>query len=167
MDLNIDSIVGKIEHNADKLGLGIGAYSELNRYAKEWKQYGVTDPLSAAVAIFQALLENPHVPNLEHVSKALFSNTGTFKPAAMAAVVGYFLKEIDVMPQLTRLGNLLMKGGVGAAESAAVINLLAYSGAGNSPVTVPSNQNSNGVPIGPRSVSLASSYREIPIGGAF
>jgi len=171
MNLNIDSIVGKIESNADKVGLGLGAYMELNRFAKEWKQYGVTDPLSAAMKIIERLLSDPHIPNLEHLKQSLFSPTGTFKPAATAAIIGYFLKEVDVMPQLTRLGNALMKAGVGAAEATTVIQLLVWSGAGHSPSGgehFEQNQNANsGVPMGPRSVSLATSYREIPIGGAF
>ena len=171
MNLDIDNIIGKIEHNADKVGLGLGAYMELNRFAKEWTQYGVTDPLSAAMNILEGLMSDPHIPNLEHLKDSLFSPTGTFKPAAMAAIIGYFLKEVDVMPQLTRLGNALMKAGVGAAEATAVIQLLVWSGSGHSPsggehFKTAANP-SNGVPIGPRSVSLASPYREVPIGGAF
>jgi len=167
MDLNLDSIVGKIEHNADKLGLGIGAYSELNRFAKAWAQYGIKDPIDAAINILNALLATPHIPNLKHMSEALFSVDGTFRPAVMAAVIGYFLKEVDVMPQLTRLGNGLMKAGVGAAEAAAVIDLLVYSGSANSPITVAGTPHSDTVPMGPRSISLASSYKEIRLGGAF
>jgi len=171
MNLDIDNIIGKIEHNADKVGLGLGAYMELNRFAKEWTEYGVTDPLSAAMHIVESLMSDPHIPNLAHLKESLFHPTGTFKPAAMATIIGYFLKEVDVMPQLTRLGNALMKAGVGAAEATAVIQLLVWSGAGHSPSGgehFKQNQNTNnGVPIGPRSVSLASPYREIPIGGAF
>ena len=172
MDLNIDSIVGKIESNADKLGLAVGAYGELNRFAKEWaaQGYPITDPISAALNIVQALIDNPHLPNLAHVKDSLLNSAGTFKPAVMAAIAGYFLKEVDVMPKLTRLGNALMKAGVGAAEAAAIINVITYSGAASSPLALskaPSNQNGSGVPIGTRSVSLATSYKEIPIGGAF
>jgi len=72
------------------------------------------------------------------------------------------------MPQTNRIGNALMKGGMGAAESALVINLLTYSGAASSPLLAnKTSSNGNDVPIGPRSVSLATPYREIPIGGAF
>jgi len=170
MDLNIDSIVGKIEHNADSLGLGLGAYLELNRFYKEWEVqgYDIHDPISAAMTIIEGLLSNPHMPNLNHVKTALMNPAGTFKPAAIAAVIGYFLKEVDVMPKLTRIGNALMKAGVGAAESALVINLLTYSGAASSPLLANKTSTvNNGVPIGPRSVSLATSYQNLPIGGAF
>jgi len=136
MDLNIDNIVGKIESNADKLGLAVGAYGELNRFAKEWaaQGYPITDPISAALNIVQALIENPHLPNFAHVKDSLLNSGGTFKPAVMAAVAGYFLKEVDIMPKLTRLGKALMEAGMGAAEAAAVINVLTYSGAANSPI---------------------------------
>ena len=170
MDLNIDNIVGKIEHNADKLGLGLGAYMELNRFAKEWETqgYDIHDPIGAAMTIIQGLMSNPHMPNLSHVQTALFNPTGTFQPAAIAAVIGYFLKEVDIMPQTNRIGNALMKGGMGAAEAALIINLLTYSGAAASPLLAnKTSSNGNDVPIGPRSVSLATPYREIPIGGAF
>lgn len=172
MDLNIDSIIGKIEHNADKVGLGVGAYMELNRFAKEWTQYGVTDPISAAMKIFESLMSDPHIPNLVHLQESLFSPTGTFRPAVMATIIGYFLKEVDIMPQATRLGNALMKAGVGAAEAAAVIQLLVWSGAGHSSsgahfAGAETPNPNNGVPIGPRSVALQSPSATNLIGGAF
>lgn len=145
MDLNIDSIVGKIESNADKLGLAVGAYGELNRFAKEWaaQGYPITDPISAALTIAQGLFENPHIPNLAHVKDSLLNSAGTFKPAVMTAIAGYFLKEVDIMPKLTRLGNALMKAGMGAAEAAAVINVLTYSGAASSPLYIPKEAQPN------------------------
>jgi ABC-type glucose/galactose transport system permease subunit len=132
--MELDNIMGKIEGNADKIGMILGAYGELNRYSKEWAQYGIKDPMAAAMNIVQALMENPHMPNLKHVQMALFSDTGMFKGSVIAVIAGWFMKEVDILPQLSKLGAALMKAGIGSAEAAAVINILTYSGAGQSPV---------------------------------
>jgi hypothetical protein len=163
MDLNIDSIIGKIEHNADKAGMLVGALSGLKEHA--WGQ----DVMAGFNTIINGLITDPHIPDLTHVWQHItYEGNNTFKTGAAAALIGYLLKELDLDPQLNRIGKLLSKGGWGAVLGVVGLNILVYSGAAHSPVTVAgSPKPSSGVPIGPRSVSLATSYREIPIGGAF
>lgn len=161
MDLNIDTIVGKIEHNADKVGVLVGALSGLREHA--WGQ----DVLAGFNIIINGLVTDPHIPDLAHVWQHItYRGNNTFKTAAGAAIIGYLLKELDLDPKLNRLGAALSKGGWGAVLGVVGLNVLVYSGAGHSPTTVAETRNTD-VPIGPRSVSLATSYSEIPIRGAF
>ena len=163
MDLNIDSIVGKIEGNADKVGMLVGALSGLKEHA--WGQ----DVMAGFNTIINGLITDPQFPDLTNVLQHItYEGNNTFKTGAAAAVIGYLLKELDLDPQLNRIGKLLSKGGWGAVLGVVGLNVLVYSGAAHSPVTIAGTpQPSSGVPMGPRSVSLASPYREIPIGGAF
>ena len=130
--MDIGGILSKIEGNANKLGLLAGGYAQLASYGTR----GVgSDFISAAMTIGNGIVHKPHIPNLSNVLVALTgSEAPQFMTAIQAAVLGYILKEININPQLSRLGNALQQGGTAAAEAVAAITLLAYSGIYNSPL---------------------------------
>ena len=96
--MEIGNMPSKIEANADKLGLIVGTIGELNRFGKEWAGYGGQGPFGAAMNIFQSLMQDPHIPDLNHVWQSLLNEKGVFKPAVIAAIIGWFAKEVDIVP---------------------------------------------------------------------
>jgi len=127
--MEIDHILKGLETHSDKLGMVVGALSTLDAV-------NAGDPMKGALAILQGLIAHPHIPNLSQVAAFTFGGydkNNTLQNSILATLGGYFLKEIDILPQLTRVGNAVMKAGVGSAEAALVVTLLMYSGLSNSP----------------------------------
>lgn len=121
--MDFGGITGKIEGNADKIGMVVGALMYSG---------GVHggDPIAGFMDIFNGLMTKPHIPDFGHVAQNLMGGdmSGTFKVGVGAAIVGYLLKEIDVIPQSAKIGNAVMKAGVGAAEASAVLTILNFAG---------------------------------------
>ena len=130
--MELGGLLNKVTSNGDKLGAVMGAWGTLSVYAKEWVPYGIKDPISAAMNIINSVAVNPHFPNMQHVAQAI-SNHGIIVPAAQGMVLGYVLKALDLDPKLNRLGGFLEDAGLGAALAALAIEIITYSGAGNSP----------------------------------
>lgn len=132
MNINVNSILSKVEKNLDTLGTIGGAYSTLSNLSDVW---GQKDAFATGEYILQGLIKNPHMPNLSEVLTALRERTEskTFMPAVKAAIIGYMLKETKLHPTLTRIGRALEKGGVGIAKGSALVTLLVYSGVAASP----------------------------------
>jgi hypothetical protein len=121
--MDIGSIPSKIASNADKLGMAVGAISYL-------ASCGGGDFIKGAQAILGGLVEKPHMPNLGHVWVNLIRGemNHTFPTAVGAAIAGWVLKEIDILPQANKIGEAVMKAGIGAAEASVVLAVLAHSG---------------------------------------
>lgn len=124
----VDIGLRSIEGNADKIGMALAAWMHL-------AQEGPT-PMAGLSRILNGLMTDPHFPNLEHVMGNLTdtapSRTKPFIPCVQAAVIGWLLKEIDIHPTIARIGNFLMKAGIGGAEASAVLALITFSGAAHS-----------------------------------
>jgi len=130
--MELGGLLNKVTSNGDKLGAVMGAWGTLSIYGKEWAAYGIKDPISAAMNIINSLAVNPHFPNMQHVAAAI-SGHGIVVPAAQGMVLGYVLKALDLDPKLNHLGGFLQDAGMGAALAALAIEIITYSGAGNSP----------------------------------
>jgi hypothetical protein len=123
--MDVGGIVGKLESNADKLGMVVGSASLLS-------QLGSGDIFKGVQIMTSALMTNPHIPDFA----ALFGNlTGNASPESKllmqgvgAAIVGYLMKEINIHPTVTRIGNFLTKAGIGLAEADLVFTGLEYAG---------------------------------------
>lgn len=125
--MDIGGIIGKIESNADKLGVLVGALSGLREHA--WGK----DVFQGINVMINGLINDPHIPDLSHVWYHLnYPANKTFRTALGAAVLGYLLKEVDIDPKINRLGNALSKGGWGVLMGVLGVNVLIYSGAGHS-----------------------------------
>ena len=120
--MDIGGLPSKIAGNADKIGLVVGAYATLQALGKQWGM----DPMQSGVELFMRLTRTPHIPDLGLSWQTMQQNG--FIAEAGAAIAGWFLKEVDLFPQLNQLGNVLMKAGIGAAEANAVISLISEAG---------------------------------------
>jgi hypothetical protein len=128
--MDIDNIFSKIEGNADKLGALLGFFGGASNFAKPWG----TDTMSMLQKNITDLLSQPHIPDLGHMLHDM--TAGYTKQTLFAAITawigGYALKEVDMDPQITKMGNALSKAGFGAILGLLAYNAMAYSGSWHS-----------------------------------
>lgn len=126
--MNLNNLTSKITKNADKLGMLVGAYG----YLQESGAGAGLNAFENAERLIQDLISQPHFPDLNNLVRDLTVGN-TFKTAVKAALIGYVLKEINLHPQLTKIGKALTNGGIGAAKGAAIVTTIAYSSTFHSP----------------------------------
>lgn len=153
IDMELNGLLNKVTSNGGKIGALFGAWGTLGAFAKEWQPYGVNDPVGAAWNIINSIAVNPHFPNISH-AWASAQGHGIIKTGAQGAILGYVLKLLDLDPKVNRIGGFLQDAGVATVFSAGAVELLTYSGAGNSPSYPRGQDNTRS---GPRS-ALAQAY---------
>lgn len=120
--VDISGILGKLEGNAQTIGMLGGTLAALN-------YYGNGNPFGGIKKIVDGLMSNPHFPNIEGFMGSLAPGTqeGTnFQTGIIAAVAGYLIKELNLHPALNRLGNFAANGGIGYIEATLLLNLIAH-----------------------------------------
>lgn len=128
----VSGILDKIESKANFLGFALGSFGELTTISKvhTWNQ----DVITAAGTLFNYILNDPHLPNPQHVFSYAMSADSNFKPAAIAAIAGWILKSVDIVPFSYKIGSLVQKAGTSAAAAALLWDVLLHCGAAHSPV---------------------------------
>lgn len=100
--MEVGNMISKLEQNAETLGAIAGFLAG--------HPNGMNDIESI---VNNALGGNFHAPNIQEMTGLI--NQGYVRTGALAAVGGYIIKEIDLDSKLTRLGEAIMKLGIGYA----------------------------------------------------
>lgn len=125
----IDSTLGKL--NNATLGQALGFFMTELQYDRVRGK----PMLGNLMAEIQALMTQPHFPNIDHVVRDLMSDGWAgpvFKGSVMAAIAGWILAEIDMHPTVSRIGDTLKTLGSNAALGTAAVVLLDDSSLGYS-----------------------------------
>ena len=126
MGFDIQGIMGKLEGNADKLGLLLGYFgpmADLVKYnpGKDW--------IWCIINEHEQVIRNPSIPswdtlkaNFDKFTRPMFTN------GAMAWITGYILKEVGLGGDFNRIGNALAKAGEGIVKGSAFSTLVFAAG---------------------------------------
>ena len=123
--MNVNNIVGKLTHNADKLGLLAGGAGQVAGYAQSSGRT-FTDQLTL---IGTKLLSDPHFPNIDHVIRDL-QGSNVFMGGLKFGALGWVLSEVGLF---SKEANLLQKVGFNAAKGAGIVSIVAHCGWAHSP----------------------------------
>lgn len=119
--MDIGGILGKLDN--DRLGQALGFLMTELKYDKARGK-----PMFGSLMLnIENLMTDPHFPNLSHTINDLMSDKWAgpvFKGGIMVGVAGWILDEIDLNPNISRIGKVLKTLGFNATLGSAAVVLL-------------------------------------------
>jgi hypothetical protein len=123
--LDLGGITGKLEGNADKIGLAIGILGP---------SAGVSngDIIGDFGTIINGITHTPHIPDFQAMLANL-TGGGTvesqyFMGGLEAWIVGWILAEVDIHPMIGRIGRFAKKAGINVTLGTTAYTMLEYAG---------------------------------------